>query len=72
MAPSEPIALYSLNRSPCTIRISPGASSVPASIDPTMIAAAPVPIALATSPDDVMPPSAMTGTPSSSATRTQS
>ena len=54
---------YSLNRSPWTMITSPGDSSVPASIEPSMTASAPAAIAFATSPDDVMPPSAITGTP---------
>ena len=54
---------YSLYRSPCANTTSPGVSSVPASIEPSMTASAPAAIAFATSPDDVMPPSAITGTP---------
>jgi hypothetical protein len=42
---------------------SPGLSSVPASIEPSMTVSAPAAIALAMSPDEVMPPSAITGTP---------
>jgi hypothetical protein len=53
---------YSLKRSPCTSITSPGASSVPASIEPSITASAPAPIAFAMSPDDVMPPSAISGT----------
>ncbi len=60
---------YSLNRSPCTTITSPGASSVPASIEPSMTVSAPAAIAFATSPDDVMPPSAITGTPCAEAPR---
>ena len=53
---------YSLNRSPCCSTTSPGLSSVPASSEPAMIASAPAAIALAMSPDEVMPPSAISGT----------
>ena len=45
IAPSDPIALYSLNRSPCAYTTSPGASSVPASIDPSITESAPAAIA---------------------------
>ena len=54
---------YSLKRSPWTSSTSPGASSVPASIEPIITVSAPAAIAFATSPDEVMPPSAITGTP---------
>ena len=54
---------YSLKRSPCAKTTSPGASSVPANIEPSMTVSAPAAIAFATSPDEVMPPSAITGTP---------
>jgi hypothetical protein len=63
IAPSEPIPRYSLNRSPWTTITPPGVSSVPASIPPTITLSAPAPIAFATSPDEVIPPSAITGTP---------
>ena len=59
---------YSLKRSPCWKTTSPGASSVPASIEPSMTVSAPAAIAFATSPDDVIPPSAITGTPCRAAT----
>src|SRR5881275_656229 len=52
---------YSLNRSPCCSTTSPGLSSVPASNEPAMTESAPAAIAFAMSPDEVMPPSAMTG-----------
>ena len=54
---------YSLKRSPWTRITSPGDSSVPASSEPSMTTSAPAPIAFAMSPEEVMPPSAMTGTP---------
>ena len=54
---------YSLTRSPCTTSTSPGASSVPANMPPSMTVSAPAAIAFAMSPDEVMPPSAITGTP---------
>jgi hypothetical protein len=42
---------------------SPGLSSTPASIEPSMTVSAPAAIAFAMSPDEVSPPSAITGTP---------
>ena len=54
---------YSLKRSPWTRITSPGLSSVPASIEPSMTVSAPAASAFAMSPDEVMPPSATTGTP---------
>ncbi len=42
---------------------SPGLSSVPASIEPIMTVSAPAATALAASPENFTPPSAMTGTP---------
>ncbi len=48
---------YSLKRSPWARITSPGASSVPASSEPSMTASAPAAIAFAMSPDEVMPPS---------------
>ena len=52
--------------------ISPGASSVPAKSDPIITVSAPAAIALATSPECLIPPSAMTGTPRPLAACTQS
>ena len=52
--------------------IIPGASSVPANIEPLNIVPAPTAIALATSPGCFKPPSAVTGTPCSRATLTTS
>src|SRR5687768_14278486 len=51
---------------------SPGASSVPAKREPIMTVLAPAAIALATSPEYLIPPSEITGTPWRAATRTQS
>src|SRR3954447_495606 len=63
MAPREPMPRYSLKRSPWTRMTSPGDSSVPASIDPSMTVSAPAASAFAMSPDEVMPPSAITERP---------
>ncbi len=52
---------YSLNRSPWATMTSPGASSVPASIEPSMTTSAPAAIAFAMSPELRIPPSAITG-----------
>jgi len=51
---------------------SPGASSVPAKSDPIITQSAPAAIALATSPENLIPPSAIMGTPAFEATSTQS
>ena len=50
---------YSLKRSPWTRITSPGVSSVPANMPPSITVSAPAPIAFAMSPEDVMPPSAI-------------
>ena len=63
---------YSFTRSPWASTTSPGASSVPASSEPAMIVSAPAAIAFAMSPDEVSPPSAITGTPCSAAAREHS
>ena len=42
---------------------SPGASSVPAKSEPIITLSAPAAMALATSPENLTPPSEMTGTP---------
>ena len=63
---------YSLSRSPWKTTMSPGASSVPASSEPSITVSAPAAIALATSPEVLMPPSAITGTPCFAATCAQS
>ena len=52
---------YSLKLRPPKRMISPGLSSVPASIEPTIAQLAPAAIALAKSPLNLMPPSATTG-----------
>ena len=57
---------------PSRITVAPGDSSVPASILPTITALAPAARALTTSPELRVPPSAMSGTPSSRATRAHS
>ena len=54
---------YSLNRSPWTRMTSPGASSEPASTEPSMTVSAPAAIAFAMSPELRIPPSAISGTP---------
>src|SRR3546814_10801245 len=56
------------------MKVSPGASSVPASNEPTITLAAPAASALAMSPEVRSPPSAITGTPcfaASSAARSE-
>ena len=50
-----------LKRRPSARMLSPGLSSVPASIDPIITLAAPAAIAFTMSPEYLMPPSAMTG-----------
>src|ERR1043166_5892920 len=52
--------------------VSPGLSSVPASSEPIMIEWAPAAIALVRSPENLMPPSAITGTSCSAAAREHS
>src|ERR1700760_4451369 len=49
--------------------VSPGLSSVPAKSEPIITEWAPAAIALVRSPENLMPPSAMTGTPCSAAAR---
>src|SRR5574337_179876 len=51
---------------------SPGATSVPASSEPTITLAAPAASAFTTSPEYFTPPSEITGTPYFSAARAQS
>jgi hypothetical protein len=65
-----PIPRIILKRRPSASTDSPGLSSVPASIDPIMTDEAPDAKALTTSPEYLMPPSAMIGT--SSAPRSES
>ena len=63
IAPSEPMPRKLLYCLPLTKTSSPGASSQPASSAPTMTVSAPATSALAISPEYLMPPSAITGTP---------
>src|SRR5262245_58295534 len=49
--------------------VSPGLSSVPAKSEPIITDVAPAAIALVRSPENLMPPSAMTGMPGSAAAR---
>ena len=51
-----------LKRRPSSRSDSPGLSSVPASIDPIITLSAPAASAFTTSPEYLMPPSAITGT----------
>src|SRR3989454_158606 len=62
MAPRLPMPRITLKRRPSSRNDSPGLSSVPASMEPIMTQAAPAARALTTSPEYLMPPSAMTGT----------
>src|SRR3974390_2251735 len=63
---------YALYERPWYKKTSPGVSSVPASSEPTMAQSAPAEIALARSPEYLMPPSAITGVPFAFAASTQS
>src|SRR5438552_13637402 len=62
MAPRLPIPRITLKRRPSSRNDSPGLSSVPASIEPIITLSAPAASALTTSPEYLMPPSAITGT----------
>src|SRR5438094_1330647 len=62
MAPRLPIPRITLKRRPSSRNDSPGLSSVPASIDPIITLSAPAASAFTTSPEYLMPPSAITGT----------
>src|SRR5436853_366235 len=62
MAPRLPIPRITLKRRPSSRKDSPGLSSVPASIEPIITLSAPAASALTTSPEYLMPPSAITGT----------
>src|SRR5438132_1657548 len=62
MAPRLPMPRITLKRRPSSRNDSPGLSSVPASIEPIITLEAPAASALTTSPEYLMPPSAMTGT----------
>ena len=59
MAPIEPIPLYVLKLLPWNSSTSPGASSVPANKPPIITESAPAAIALAISPENLIPPSAI-------------
>ena len=61
MAVIEPMPRTVLKRRPSSRKLSPGLSSVPASMEPSITLAAPVASALTASPEYLMPPSAMTG-----------
>src|ERR1043166_4841586 len=62
MAARLPMPRISLKRRPSARMLSPGLSSVPASMEPSMTDAAPAASALTRSPEYLTPPSAMTGT----------
>ena len=62
MALRDPIPRTVLKRRPSNRKLSPGLSSVPASIEPSITVEAPAASALTTSPEYFTPPSAMTGT----------
>src|SRR5213083_2483910 len=62
MAPRLPMPRITLKRRPSSRNDSPGLSSVPASIEPIITLAAPAASAFTTSPEYLMPPSAITGT----------
>jgi hypothetical protein len=57
--------LYDLNFRPLYIIVSPGDSSTPAKSEPAIMESAPAAIALAISPEYLIPPSAITGIPES-------
>src|ERR1051325_5881425 len=62
MAPRLPMPRITLKRRPSSRNDSPGLSSVPASIEPIITLSAPAASAFTTSPEYLMPPSAITGT----------
>ena len=68
MAPREPIPRYTLNWRPWYTSVSPGDSSQPASREPSITTLPPAAIALAMSPEYLIPPSAIMGTSYSAAT----
>ena len=59
----EPIPRYDLNFLPSYMIVSPGDSSTPANIEPSITESAPAASAFTISPVYRMPPSAITGTP---------
>ena len=63
MASSEPIPRYDLNLRPLKIIVSPGDSSTPAKSEPAIMVFAPAANAFTMSPEYLIPPSAITGTP---------
>src|SRR3954467_8010967 len=71
MAPSDPMPRYDLYERPWYRITSPGASSVPANSDPIITVCAPAAIAFTASPEYLMPPSEMQGTPKREAARAQ-
>src|SRR3954452_1367552 len=70
MAPSDPMPRYDLYERPWYRITSPGASSVPANSDPIITVCAPAAIAFTASPEYLIPPSEMQGTPKRDAART--
>src|SRR3954470_22479160 len=72
IAPIDPIPRYVLNVRPWYRIVSPGLSSVPASRLPIITASAPAAIAFVISPEYLMPPSAISGTPASRVAREHS
>ena len=72
IAPNDPIPRYALYCLPPTKTTSPGLSSQPASSPPSITVSAPAASALAMSPECLIPPSAITGTPAGPAARTAS
>ncbi len=68
MAPIDPIPLYALYFLPLIMISFPGLSSVPAKREPSITELAPAPKAFTMSPENLIPPSATTGTPCSDAT----
>src|SRR3954467_14775341 len=71
MAPSDPMPRYDLYERPWYRITSPGASSVPANSDPIITVCAPAASAFTMSPEYLIPPSEMQGTPCRPAARTQ-
>mmetsp|Transcript_49098 Transcript_49098/g.147836 ORF Transcript_49098/g.147836 Transcript_49098/m.147836 type:complete len:202 (+) Transcript_49098:384-989(+) len=72
LAPNPAIPRITFTFRPFLVMVSPGASSVPDSMDPNMTVLAPAAIALVMSPLFRMPPSAIMGTPWRSASSTHS
>src|SRR5699024_6055438 len=72
MAPTDPIPRYTLYLRPCNDSVSPGLSVTPENKLPSMTACAPAASALMISPEYLIPPSAITGTPYFSASSAQS